>query len=307
MFRQAPRLTATILIPSFSNYVPNLDVIEPTFQKFLAFTAELSERDCWVYLSCPKAQQSAVINAFSTFAVLFAYRSHAQKRSFQYSTTCLYVLAPKSTFLENRNRILELTTNLDELEPAIIYSLNTLQFSIVDWNILAICFALRNAAEEGASPFSRDKHRHALTLTRLVKMHPHFACLQEVDKFSQFWRAKLTLCGYKFLYGRRAPRRDGLCIVYSNAYTCERSFEVSYNELMKENDKLAKDLIGKLSDQFNDVFEPDEALKQRAQIVQDVEIPSPRKFEEKTNYLCQNKSALIGIFRHRESLRCDSR
>ena len=308
MFRSFPRLTASILIPSFSHYLSNLDMVEPTFQRFLSFTTEMSERDCWVYLSCPKDQQSAVIDAFSEFTVCLAFSSHAQKRSFQFNNTCVYVLAPRAVFLANRDRILELATNRAKLEDATYSSpAFTTHISIVDWNVLAVCFALRYASEKGASPFERDKHRHVLTLNKLVEMHPDFACMQEVDKFSQFWRAQLVLSGYKFLYARNAPRKDGLCIIYNDLYTCERSFNVAYNELMKESDKMEKDLIGVQTDRFNEVFEPDEALKERARNAKSVEIPEVCEFKEKSNLLCQNKSALIGIFRHKKSLLGDSR
>ena len=237
------------------------------------------------------------------------FSSHAQKPSFQFHNTCVYILAPRTVFLENRDRILELATHRAKLEeatcptPAI-----TSEFSIVDWNILGVCFALRYASEEGASPFSRDRHRHVLTLNKLVDvLHPDFACMQEVDKFSQFWRAQLVLSGYKFLYARNAPRKDGLCILYNDLYTCERSFNVEYNELMKESDKLAKELIGMQDVCYNEVFEPDEALKQRAKKVKSVEIPETLDCKEKSNVLCQNKSALIGIFRHKKSWLCDAR
>ena len=131
--------------------------------------------------------------------------------------------------------------------------------------------------------------------------------MQEVDKFSQFWRAQLVLSGYKFLYARNAPRKDGLCIIYNDLYTCERSFNVEYNELMKESDKLAKELIGMQDVCYNEVFEPDEALKQCARKVKSVEIPETLNCKEKSNVLCQNKSALIGIFRHKKSWLCDAR
>ena len=309
MLRHSPHLTASLLVPSFSNYLSNLDMVEPTFQRFLSFTAELSERDCWVYLSCPKEQQSAVIDAFSEFTVFLAFSSHAQKPSFQFHNTCVYVLAPRTVFLENRDRILELATHRAKLEEATCPTpALTSEFSIVDWNILGVCFALRYASEEGASPFSRDRHRHVLTLNKLVDvLHPDFACMQEVDKFSQFWRAQLVLSGYKFLYARNAPRKDGLCIIYNDLYTCERSFNVEYNELMKERDQLAKELIGMQDVCYNEVFEPDEALKQRARKVKSVEIPETLNCKEKSNVLCQNKSALIGIFRHKKSWLCDAR
>lgn len=308
MLRHSPCITASLLVPSFPNYLSDLDIVEPTFQRFLSFITEISERGCWVYLSCPKEQQSAVIDAFSEFTVCFAFSSHAQKRSFRFHNTCIYVLAPRSVFLVNRDRILELATNCAKLEEA-TRSTSTIssQFSIVDWNILAVCFALRYASEEGASPFSCDKHRHVLTLNKLVEMHPDFACMQEVDKFSQFWSANLVLNGYKFLYARNAPRRDGLCIIYSDLYTCEHSFNVAYNELMKESDKMEQELIGLQNDRFNEIFEPDEALKQRARRVKNVETPTIRDSKERSNVLCQNKSALIGVFRHKKSLLCDAR
>ena len=72
MLRHSPHLTASLLVPSFSNYLSNLDIVEPTFQRFFSFTAELSERDCWASLSCPKDQESAVIDAFSEFTVFLA-------------------------------------------------------------------------------------------------------------------------------------------------------------------------------------------------------------------------------------------
>lgn len=308
MLRHSPHLTASLLVPSFSNYLSDLDMVEPTFQRFLSFTAELSERDCWVYLSCPKEQQSAVIDAFSEFTVCLILSSHSQKRSFQFHNTCVYVLAPRAVFLTNRDRILELSTSRAKLEAATCHTpALTSQISIVDWNILGVCFALRYSSEAESSPFSCNKHRHALTLNKLVDLHPDFACMQEVDKFSQFWRAQLALSGYKCLYARTAPRKDGLCIVYNDLYTCERSFNVAYNELMKESDKLEKELIGMQGDRFNEVFEPDEALKQRAGKVKNVEIPETLGSKEKSNVLCQNKSALIGIFRHKQSLLCDAR
>ena len=144
--------------------------------------------------------------------------------------------------------------------------------------------------------------RLSRVLDMIVSRRPDFACLQEVDIFSTFYRRNFNLKGYNTLYAKRLHHKDGVCIAYSSAYTCEHNFVVQFDELAKESDKLDQRLVSAADERFNMVFEPNAQLRERALRVKGIEIPKPKELNRNQNsYLKMDKSALIGIFRHNQS------
>lgn len=196
--------------------------------------------------------------------------------------------------------IRHLLDSSSSLQDALTTFAKPSSFSIVSWNTLAQRYLMRSYSSSRLPPNLAIAIRRNALLKELTSRHFDFACLQEVDSFYSFWRKQLNAYGYNTLYRRRTSKTEGCCIVYSREYTCERSFWVEYNDL-KEFAKLDEEEINNGQETYNCVFEPDEKLQQRAK---NVIVPPPAKipFAEYEKCITKNRSGLIAIFRHNESL-----
>ncbi|KAL9263585.1 Carbon catabolite repressor protein 4 homolog 4-like protein [Drosera capensis] len=91
------------------------------------------------------------------------------------------------------------------------------KFSMVSYNILAQVYVKSAFFPHSPSACLKWKQRSQAVLSLLKNLEADFLCLQEVDEYYEFYKAKMEQTGYTGIYVQRnGQKRDGCGVFYKN-------------------------------------------------------------------------------------------
>ncbi|KAF5196649.1 Carbon catabolite repressor protein 4-like protein [Thalictrum thalictroides] len=108
------------------------------------------------------------------------------------------------------------------------------KFRVVSYNILAQVFVKSSFFPHSPSPCLRWKDRSQAILMVLKSLDSDFLCVQELDKYDDFYKEKLEMNGYSSIYIQRSgKKRDGCGIFYKhNSAELLLEEKIEYNDLV---------------------------------------------------------------------------
>jgi CCR4-NOT transcription complex subunit 6 len=84
---------------------------------------------------------------------------------------------------------------------------------VISWNILAQCYALQTCTNSLPPSYLLWPERGARVVEELLACEADIFCLQEVDKFEEFYKDKMLEAGYDLVYFQRPGKKEDGCLV----------------------------------------------------------------------------------------------
>ncbi|KAK1285220.1 hypothetical protein QJS10_CPB20g01082 [Acorus calamus] len=125
------------------------------------------------------------------------------------------------------------------------------KFRLVSYNILAQVYVKSSFFPHSPSPSLKWKARSQAILTVLKSFKADFLCIQELDEYDSFYKAKMGSLGYSSMYVQRTgQKRDGCGIFYKHdSAELVLTEEIDYNGLVKSIDNGAA--LSEIDDDLN--------------------------------------------------------
>ncbi|GAB2263777.1 hypothetical protein Droror1_Dr00025911 [Drosera rotundifolia] len=126
------------------------------------------------------------------------------------------------------------------------------KFSMVSYNILAQVYVKSAFFPHSPSACLKWKQRSQAVLSLLKSLEADFLCLQEVDEYYEFYKAKMEQTGYSSIYVQRTrQKRDGCGVFYKNdvaELVLQETIEYNdlVNTIISESDSQADSSTGSL-------------------------------------------------------------